>query len=84
MRNTAALCGFTFLSADSRKEPPLRTQVDDRRGHRLRTSHVVTCMCILISSCICKGACFAQADIHFISQECTAKSFLCLFVLVLI
>ncbi len=33
VRNTAAMCGFTFLLANSRKEPPLRTQVVDRRGH---------------------------------------------------
>jgi len=55
VRNTAALCGFSFLLADSRNEPPLRTQV----GTSL-CSHVV--MCILISGCICEFACFTQVD----------------------
>lgn len=66
VRNTAALCGFTFLLADSRKEPPSRTQVGVWCGQCPLTSlctHVVTC--ILISSSICEFACFTQADTHF-------------------
>lgn len=66
VRNTAALCGFTFLLADSRKEPPLRAQVGDWCGQCPLTSlctHVVTC--ILISGSICEFACFTQADTHF-------------------
>lgn len=79
VRNTAASCGFPFLSADSRKEPPLRTQVGDRRGHHPLTSlctYVVTCMGILISGDIC-WVCMFHTSKHvlYVSKCYTAKSF---------